>query len=456
MEEKSRQQSGDRGGLDRVLQAGGSAGTFAYDKTASILGSVVKLAKKSPKLPRRLAEVFRDGVASVKPGEVKWVEDKISQCEKKIKMLYFDIGREVVDSAGRGGPVETERVRDLIVAVRGFEEEIQSLRERIADIAAEKKAETLKRQQLRKDAVGALKRRDKAAETLATKGVEEALSRALICGRFDSAAQQKMFEKIAHDLLDSEAEIKILAAAALGKLGNAAAVPLLMEAVQFNNHDLTEEILTSLIKIGDPRAVPLFLEELSSPDKRVRTGCLRGLCELADDDLAVPALIRLLEDRSLDVREKALEALRKISDEDISFDMNASGPEMAEQINDLKVWWRLQCPDSGGFDFVEASAAATEAESPASSPVGGHTAGAEPALFEEVAREAEQAAEPVPEADVAEAATAETSGLTEESLMRMNKAELLLLCEKRSITCTEKQTKSEITDLILGNDAAGA
>lgn len=429
MEQKYREQSGNMAGLDKVIQVGGSAASFTYDKTANALGAVINLAKKAPDLPQKIAGAFRDGIASAKPGEIKWAEDNIRKHKIKTEKLYFDIGREAAESTGRGGAVETEQVRSLIAEVRKCEQEIQSLNERIAEIDAVRKAEALRRQQLRKNAAAAPKR-SKAADARACSGVAEALSQALMRGGFDSVPQQKMFEKIAKDLLDSEVDIKMLAAAALGKFGNENAVPLLIEALGFDSPQLIDEILNSLIMIGDPQAVPHFLEHLPSPDRRVRTGCLRGIYELADDDVAapvliealqdahpevrksvamflgskgcagaapalmqslidedaevrkavisalavlkdssaVPSLIKLLGDQGLDVREKALDALRAISGEDIGFDIHASGPALAQQINDLREWWRQQKPGCGDLEFVKmpgAPEAVREAEEPA-------------------------------------------------------------------------------------------
>jgi hypothetical protein len=214
----------------------------------------------------------------------------------------------------------------------------------------------------------------------------------------------EIFSKVAGDFLDSEMEIKCLAAAELGKIGNTAAVPILLEAVKFENLDLTSEVINSLITIGDARAIPLFKQEVVSSKHRVRIGCLRGLYKLADnedamplliealrdghpevrrtaltfigwkdytgavpsviqclrdgeprvrraavstlanlkDGAAVPHLINVLGDKDIEVREKALEALKVISGEDISFDIHASRSALIEAINSFKDWWQKE------------------------------------------------------------------------------------------------------------------
>jgi CO dehydrogenase/acetyl-CoA synthase beta subunit len=62
--------------------------------------------------------------------------------------------------------------------------------------------------------------------------------------------------------------------------------------------------------------------------------------------------------------------------------------------------------------------------------------------------EAEEVAEP--EEEAAEAEAAEEPEHTLESLMKMTKAELLSVCKERGVEFDEKMTKSEISQLILG------
>jgi hypothetical protein len=217
-------------------------------------------------------------------------------------------------------------------------------------------------------------------------------------------------------------EIKTLAAAELGKMGNRAAVPILIEAARFDNPDLTSEVINSLISIGATEAVALFKEKVNDPKYRVRIGCLRGLFKLAGDDEAiplltdalrdehpevrrsaatflgwkdrtdavpalvqclsdddarvrkaavsalanikddssVPPLLRVLGDKDLEIREKALEAIKLISGEEFAFDVKASGNELNKAINDLRNWWQEK--RLGELDVTETKA--PEAEAP--------------------------------------------------------------------------------------------
>ena len=120
----NRQQSGDRGIMDRILQVGGSA-----------------------------AEVVRGAVASVQPGEARGTERKIRTAEKRIKDLYAEIGHEAVGSWSKGGPVVTEKLDELFDELRRNEEEIGNLKKNIAEAGAARKAEAVRSQQAAKEPV---------------------------------------------------------------------------------------------------------------------------------------------------------------------------------------------------------------------------------------------------------------------------------------------------------------
>jgi hypothetical protein len=196
-------------------------------------------------------------------------------------------------------------------------------------------------------------------------------------------------------------EIKTLAAAELGKLGNEACVPILLAAVGFDNPELTSEIINSLTGIGAHEAVSLFKEKISDTHYRIRIGCLRGLHKLADDEdtipmltealkdshpevrrtaatfigwkdsaeavpalmqslrdddvkvrkaavsalanikdeVCIPALIKSLGDKNLEIREKVLETISVISGEEIEFDVHNSGKALKNAVAELRSWW---------------------------------------------------------------------------------------------------------------------
>ena len=482
MEDRYQGKSVVMGGFAKALNAGGSAAVYTYDLTASSFNTLFKVAKNTPVLSQKIISIFTRGIR--KPTEVKRTEEKISEYEMKIKNLYFEIGKAGAGYSGEGSPLEGEQINKLVGDVREYEKEIQRLRTRITEVIEEKKAEVLRKQDLRRGVVPRrASKRDKVTEERVTKTTESAIEKALKQGEFKSPSERETFDKVAHDLLDSEIEVRILAAAELGKLEDKAAVPILLEAVKCDNPDLTSEIINSLITIGDSRAIPLFKEEVRSSRHQVRVGCLRGLYKLATDEEAVPILIeslqdqhpkvrrtaatfigwkdyagaapalvqclndedtmvrkaavsalanikddstvlpliKVLGDKDREIREKALEAVRVISGEAIAFDLDASGRTLTDEINNLRDWWQQERMGKLGLtETAEESAVPEEAEAP-----------------EE-------------KAEAEEEAPAEKPEQTEESLMKMSKSDLLVLCKERDIECDEKQTKRELTQLILG------
>ena len=186
---KDRQPSNPSESLDRVIQGGKSAAAVVGNTASRLADSLANLAKKTPVIPTKWGEAFREGVASVrpqagkpkaepipppsgrrtaigkgiwdsmsqigdsaagfvrgalatfKPGEVGEIENQIRRGEKKIRDLYFEIGREAAESWNNGGTVETEKVRSLLDEFRKQEEAIQKLKAYSSEIATAKGAE---------------------------------------------------------------------------------------------------------------------------------------------------------------------------------------------------------------------------------------------------------------------------------------------------------------------------
>ena len=406
METEIQGRSGFMGGVAKALNAGGNAVIIVYDAAASVFFKLIEAAKKAPDLHEKTKDLITKGIGIVKPGEITRIEKKITEYEAQIKQLYFEIGKEGANFSEDERPLESDVVKKLITDVKEYEREIQRLQTRIVDIKDDKAAASLLKKEQKKTAglseIKEKAKKDKATNEQIIRLVDAAIKKAIKGGEFESLSEMEIFSKVAGDFLDSEMEIKCLAAAELGKIGNTAAVPILLEAVKFENLDLTSEVINSLITIGDARAIPLFKQEVVSSKHRVRIGCLRGLYKLADnedamplliealrdghpevrrtaltfigwkdytgavpsviqclrdgeprvrraavstlanlkDGAAVPHLINVLGDKDIEVREKALEALKVISGEDISFDIHASRSALIEAINSFKDWWQ--------------------------------------------------------------------------------------------------------------------
>ena len=533
MEEESQERSGFMSGVAKVLNAGGSAAVYTYDATAGALKQVVKAAQKAPALPQKAAGVLTAGLGVVKPREVKEVEARINEYEKKIKTLYFEIGKEGAKYSADENPLETEEVQKLITDVREHEKEIQRLETRIDEIKEQKKE---KKKKKRGKVIRFAKKPSKATVDQVRKQVESAIDKAVKQGEFDNRSDREIFGKVAHDLLDTEMEIKILAAGELGKIKNKAGIPILLEALNFGDADLDIDIINSLIAIDDERAIPVFKEKVSDARFRVRIGCLRGLYKLADDqeatpflmealrdenaevrrtavtfigwkdyDDAVPALvqclrddktrvrkaavsalanlkdessvlplIKMLADKNLEIRQKAYEAVQVISGKEITFDVNAAGKQLKDDVAKLRDWWQKERlgktdveaaedvsePETAAEEVAEPETAAeevVEVEAEAAEEVAEPEAAAEE-VAEAEAEAAEEVAEPETAAEEvveAEAETAEEEAppaeaeFTATELRKMTKAELIAICEERGLEFDAQQPKAGIIESIM-------
>lgn len=399
MNSEHQERSWFAGGVARVMNAMGGSLVLAYDGSVKAFHGLIQAAKRTPELPRKTKDLFARGIEIVKPGEIKDIEGKIKEHESKIKELYYEIGKEGARCADVANSLETEAVQKLIADVRQYEQDIQRFKNRVVEIERQRKQESLKKKGARVEP-----QPDRAKDEQVVKAVQSVMEKALRHGMFETTSERAIFEKVANDLLDTEMEIKILAAAELGKMGKEVAVPVLLETVGFDDPYLTSEIINSLINIGDSSAIPLFKREVKHPKYRVRIGCLRGLYKLAEDKEllpfliealrdehaevrrtaatfigwkdygeAVPALvqclrdedervrraavsaianikdessvlplIKVLGDKNLEVREKAYDALRVITGEEISFDVHCSGRELSDAIERLRNGWQKE------------------------------------------------------------------------------------------------------------------
>lgn len=109
-------------------------------------------------------------------------------------------------------------------------------------------------------------------------------------------------------------EVRRAAAAALGKLGNAAGVESLIGALDDDDPEMKKEVVHALATIGDPRAVaPLVEMATSDTEPEVRATAAEALGDLGDAE-AVPVLLQVLREGYAEPRLKAAETLGKLND----------------------------------------------------------------------------------------------------------------------------------------------
>lgn len=386
----------------KVLNEAGGAVVDLFDLGGRAVKNVGRMLKKTPKLGKKARKIVDEGLENIK-SEDKTIKNKIKEKEEKIDGLYREIGKEGVNYAEAGIPLESDVVKNLISDVKEYEKEIERLKGRIAELDAQK--DISRSESLIPERKPAKETTESAEHDLPLhKAMAAAIEISLRSDVFEMSSEKAKFEKVAADLLDSEMEIKILAVAELGKMKIKAAVPVLAEAVKFEEPHLTLEIINALIDIEDSSAVKLFKDRVRDPFHRVRVACLRGLYKLAEEndretirilidalqdehpdvrksgatflgwkgnDDALPALVQGLKDEDERVRRAALSALAAIRDksavlplikvlrsedietrkramaaintitgEEIVFDLQASGDELDRAVDDLNDWWQ--------------------------------------------------------------------------------------------------------------------
>jgi hypothetical protein len=95
-------------------------------------------------------------------------------------------------------------------------------------------------------------------------------------------------------LHDPVAAVRLQAAKALGRVGDPAAVPALLAAIQRADEQLTNQIFSSLVKLGS-LSVPALLQRTRSSSAWIRWNSIRALSEIHDLRV-VSALVEALQD----------------------------------------------------------------------------------------------------------------------------------------------------------------
>ena len=91
------------GGVAAVLNAGGRAVVFLTEMSSGALGGVASAAKNVVHVPQKVAGLFGS--------EAKHLEEQIHAFERKIKLNYYEIGKESahsenIESAPQGAGAE--------------------------------------------------------------------------------------------------------------------------------------------------------------------------------------------------------------------------------------------------------------------------------------------------------------------------------------------------------------
>lgn len=105
---------------------------------------------------------------------------------------------------------------------------------------------------------------------------------------------------------------------ALGMLGDSAAVPALLAALQGRDGRLHAVAAEALGQLGDPAATPALLAALSSQDTEIRTRAARALASIGDES-SLPEILRLLAQPELASQVVAAYVLGSLAYVDLPF-----------------------------------------------------------------------------------------------------------------------------------------
>jgi HEAT repeat protein len=111
---------------------------------------------------------------------------------------------------------------------------------------------------------------------------------------------------------DSDSDVRSSAADALGKIGDAQAIPGLLKLVEDSNSQVRKSAVDALGKIGDEKAIPGLLKLVEDSDSYVGWSAADALGNIGDEK-AIPGLLKLLEHSDSDVRSHAADALGNIA-----------------------------------------------------------------------------------------------------------------------------------------------
>lgn len=338
--------------------------------------------------------IFTGGVLKKWGGEKSAVKVDIAKTRRKMEAIYLEIGKLGAKLTEDGNIAEDGSIKDLIAEIKACESQIHKWESRLADIDDEKTKSRQYKASVKVDGrTSAIKDRikDKIRETGAS----------VTAATFTNSSDKSIFDKVVNDLLDDDVEIRLLATAELGKMGNAVSVPILKEAIGYGDVYLTSEIVNALINIDDPSCLDIFKANVIDKNYRVRLGCFRGIYKvggagsisflidglkdkhpvvrksvatflgwigqddaapsliqtlkdsdqdvrksaamalsLLRDSASIMPLIRILGESDIEVREKIVSAIERISGKTVEFKLDSSGDELRENIEGLKDWWQ--------------------------------------------------------------------------------------------------------------------
>jgi hypothetical protein len=116
-------------------------------------------------------------------------------------------------------------------------------------------------------------------------------------------------------LADPVPAVRLQAAKALGRVGDVDAVPVLLKALRGADEQLSSQIFASLVRLGS-LAVPALIQRSKSSSAHIRWNCVRALGEI-HDARALPVLVDALQDNDHSVAWMAAKGLAQFGRESL-------------------------------------------------------------------------------------------------------------------------------------------
>ncbi|MBI3037676.1 HEAT repeat domain-containing protein, partial [bacterium] len=143
------------------------------------------------------------------------------------------------------------------------------------------------------------------------------------------------FQEVKRLLSDSDSEIRMAAVQAMGDFLHPDSIPLLIERFTDSSWVVRREAHYALVKFGE-QGIDLLIKSLDSPEEDVRYWVLRSLGKINPSNL-LPILVKLLKDKSWNIRKTAAEILGNFGEPVLPDLMN-----LAQEADSEVRFWILQ------------------------------------------------------------------------------------------------------------------
>ena len=125
------------------------------------------------------------------------------------------------------------------------------------------------------------------------------------------------------------------------------AVPGLLKAIKNKDSQVRMRVVHIFAQIGDQNSIAVISNALlydNSPEVKIQA--IREVTKNLAKMLAIPLLIKALEDSNLNVRREAIDALKKRDFQDFGYLPTASEQERKKSIQLWKKYWNRKYPNT--------------------------------------------------------------------------------------------------------------